>query len=1553
MVQVNSELNWNENILKFINENQLTEAYWLSRCQTQRGKTSIFPEWLIAAFQASQWLVSPPKSHQFIDELQGIVRNYPVLENTPQEIKLMGLATAIQSVLYYPEIESRFWLIEPTGLPELSNLVRKIVHFVDNRGGALLPEDVQKVLGTESIENAIDLAKSAIDDWQRDLVLRRMAFQSVWQIRQHFVSRESKIYKDLIAPALNDSFSRDQADKQNETLNSFWNRREKVEEYIQAVDKGVNRKRYWGIKGNHLERLIRDVRNIRDLSKRWVQAVEHRNLVEERSSWITGLVKELRDGAEGLIPNVEDEIDKFMQKQNSRGIKVAASTVLRSLSKLKHMLCIDQSESVKEVVQPLFDFNYEETLKELLSRPLIFLPELELDDTGVPTDADLNRIPSCLLDNYTPVSIETEQIEQIIFSWLEKEDYRFLDQLEQLCNEKDYSTTVTNAKKKSQSKLSDQVENTFESIEQAIVDGLISEEEHSEYTGIVEGIKDGIESIDHFTLEHRKLDDVRNRIQDSRKERMETLEKDWQGRKSNFSDHSEGSPEEKERFIESIEHSIENGDARVIDEYFAEMDANRMTELFGTLMVEKNSTESNPFEQYQECYESLLRISSRGFKPILKNLEESGNLPGELDPPRRLSRKHIRDAKEAMSSWMKLKRAGSSIPTKQIVGHLTKILGFLDLNLKVGPDSTINRESDWLYAKIEALAPYPRSPVPEFGSRMNGLYHIVCFWDRPGSVAIESRVHHLNLGRENVLLFYLGRLVPAPRDALMQTMKAQELSIAILDEILLLYLMRERDNRFETFLNCALPYTSINPYTPYGAGDVSPELFFGRQSMANELQRDIGGCIVYGGRQLGKSALLRHVKREFETVQDCHAEVIDVKKVGDPTAGQPTDTVLYRLRDALKRRGIIEKSITDNSNLIVNSIREVFNDPEHKNLRVLFMLDETDSFLAADSKDSFRITEALRDLMVHSERRFKVVFAGLQNVQKYQEYPNQPFAHLGMNRSALCVGPLEPHAARELVKLPLEALGYRFDTDNTLLRIFSYTNYHPVLIQLFCREIIRRKHQRKGLLQPPFSITRDDVEAIYRDREIRKAISDLFNWTVNLDELYQVTAKTMINEHKGEERSNYAKTFIPNDLYREIKENIETCEGEGLKNVSSDEFKGVMNELVGLGVLVSNENGYYRLRSPNLVRLMGTTREIEDQLFDLYQKGEFRKTMVADSYRFLLRENPHRYSNLTFSQSGRLAASRSGVGLIFTSDALGSKQLVGLEEEPNVFDSWASQDDKNLGLSLRIPDNLRSELDLSDWLRNHYLQNATAGKLICHQYVDDEDGINIHERLRTATKFCSRRSRSQRQLLRVIFVLSPSATYEWFLLPSTKRDEIENRLDCVTAPTVWDETGLKLRLEHLDMPSNPAQILGVTGGWPWLLDHLFDQHFERGKTRNPEDHIEGLNNIEFDLQESSSDLHKSFYASLGLDCTRPLLKQIFHFICDVGVKKTEDLDVDLIKEYIAEISQLSQKISQEQVNAALQTLKSLGLVEINEANSTSLEVNPLLLMVYGSDTNQR
>jgi len=294
-----------------------------------------------------------------------------------------------------------------------------------------------------------------------------------------------------------------------------------------------------------------------------------------------------------------------------------------------------------------------------------------------------------------------------------------------------------------------------------------------------------------------------------------------------------------------------------------------------------------------------------------------------------------------------------------------------------------------------------------------------------------------------------------------------------------------------------------------------------------------------------------------------------------PEAGKRTDAIWRKLRDVFKERKLLLPNFTsDKPEAILAAMEQSFKSaPDRK---VLVMFDEADSFLDADAADNFHQVTMFRRLMDVTGRRFKVIFAGLHNVQRFQGIPNQPLAHFGR---AILVGPLEPQAAQKLIREPLEVLGYSFASERGILTILSYTNYHPGLIQLFCYELLRTLQNQWTGATPPYKIEQKDLESVYR--KIRTEIRDRFNWTLALDTHYEVIALSMIAEQENDK--NFGECFPP----ERILDSLKNCWWpKGFSDVTLDRFRGWLDEMCGLGVLVRDLNGRYSIRSPNVVRLL-------------------------------------------------------------------------------------------------------------------------------------------------------------------------------------------------------------------------------------------------------------------------------------------------------------------------------------------------------------------------------
>ena len=185
--------------------------------------------------------------------------------------------------------------------------------------------------------------------------------------------------------------------------------------------------------------------------------------------------------------------------------------------------------------------------------------------------------------------------------------------------------------------------------------------------------------------------------------------------------------------------------------------------------------------------------------------------------------------------------------------------------------------------------------APLFSSLAKGMFHICCLWEdaRPGRIRLNPTIRRLaQSGQNAVIVLFLNALTDAEHQDIKRDSWAQDISVAVLDEILLEFLARadigahwSLGTRLREFLAITLLYTAANPYNPetteWGAR-VPREMFYGREEVAsNVMKMRDGTSILFGGGQLGKTALLRHVEETFsQPAEKLFAWFIDLKNRG-------------------------------------------------------------------------------------------------------------------------------------------------------------------------------------------------------------------------------------------------------------------------------------------------------------------------------------------------------------------------------------------------------------------------------------------------------------------------------------------------------------------------------------------------------------------------------------------------------------------------------------------------------------------------------------------------
>ncbi|MFB8791172.1 MAG: hypothetical protein U7123_20555 [Potamolinea sp.] len=655
-------------------------------------------------------------------------------------------------------------------------------------------------------------------------------------------------------------------------------------------------------------------------------------------------------------------------------------------------------------------------------------------------------------------------------------------------------------------------------------------------------------------------------------------------------------------------------------------------------------------------------------------------------------------------------------------------------------------------------------------------------------------------------------------------------------------------------------------------------MFYGREPERQSIINTMGSCLIYGGRKLGKTALLLYVQRNFNVVnQENIASFLDIKPVG---LEKPLDNIWSILVEELEKLQILDTKRRNPPNY--KTLQQIKSWLEVDNQRrILLLLDEADNFLEADGKEGFPRCNELRRLMLETNRRFKVVFAGLHNVQRTTKLQNHPLAHFG---EPICIGPLlnngEMREARALIERPFSSIGYRFESPDLITRILSHTNYYPSLIQLYCQQLLKHVTNPDFVTFddkpcPPFLITSQQVDDAYNNQDLRKAIRDRFMLTLRLDQRYEVIAYsiaygTLENENR----------LIDGFSVSWIRKEVLTWWYEGFQWLSLDEIQVLLEEMVGLGVLRETNIGWFTLRSRNVLLLMGTLEEIEAALlnereFSVYEPATFRSSLGI--------KDDSRRSPLTDQQKSKLHSSENGISIIYGCKATGIDEL-------KIFLESMLGNNKEF---FHYLDDIVAEADFSQHLkhiiRNRQKDNTTLVFVPC-QVPWDNDWVD--EAIQQVRKL-----RAKNSFVRVVFIADPQIAWQLISKNTTKFDEV-NKLTIFSLKP-WHDAALRQWLEDCNFPSDKVvreKITAVTGNWPTLLQRFYQNY--KSDLHNWELHLQELKDLLNDSQEA-----RNFALQLGIDRQqRKVLRVLAELseISDQGKVSIDDL-VDFLEDIQPEI----------------------------------------------------
>ncbi|MBE9144084.1 sigma-70 family RNA polymerase sigma factor [Planktothrix mougeotii] len=1231
------------------------------------------------------------------------------------------------------------------------------------------------------------------------------------------------------------------------------------------------------ISGMALDRIRQEVFVAVDFVRQWINIQENRP--NQTNNYSHKQTQKLKQDLSTLHQAVLTELDIVDEKNSSIYIQAGIFCCRKAVEDIKTLF---------EPNQPLPTL--EPQIKYLLNAELLKIPSLPMDLEWKPEEGSQDLVKQLLhLVNQNPCNW-VQAFEARSHHKDHEATGRIIEYLraypEPSINIHELEQERNAQMKNCRVELERVVKETRKKLEGDLALGLVEEKDRLDYVAQIDTIENALEMTVHFSEQLEHLEAINNNFQKNRNRKIQEV---------------------REEILDKIglEHPaytrissvLDTGDILTANEYIDLVQRNQ------PIPEPEDHRESHFidfFKKYTKIEDVLEPVDRNSNKrsDLILNISKGKNIGPIL--MQKVPGTQAKKASEMLDTWFAVKGRKQGVTEKDV----RIILSNLGFNLaKIEIKNFVNNTK--IDLRTEPIQDKNRCPVPTFGSQAHGHYRILCLWDRPNEEDLLNAVGDTS-SSSPMIVFHFGRMSEKRRRDLARLCRERCRTFIVIDDTLMLYLCGERGARLPVLFDCSLPFTFLQPYTTT-ASQFIPEMFYGRERERQSIIDPMGSCLIYGGRQLGKTVLMRYVQQSFNNPnQERLAEFLDIKEVGRT---QPQDEIWSILISKLEEMKIIEskrRHLPDAKNLqqIIKSWLNV-----DGKRRILLLLDEADNFLESDGKEGFIRCDEFRKLMLETNRRFKVVFAGLHNVLRTTKQANHPLAHFGQ---PICIGPLlnngEMREARSLVERPLGTIGYCFESPDLITRILSQTNYYPSLIQLYCEQLLKHITNPDAVNfdekhSPPYVITSAQVDDAYNNQDLRKSIRERFMLTLQLDQRYEVIAYSIAYETL-ENKIGMVEGFSVSWIRTEVL----SWWSEGFRNLSSDEIQVLLEEMVGLGVLRETRRGYFTLRSPNVSLLMGTPEEIEVALLKhrelplLYEPATFRSRLNKDD---------SRRSPLTAQQQSQLQSCKNGVSILFGCPAAGLNDL-------KVFLELMFSENKEF---FQYFDDILSQVDFTQRLQTTIRNRKKEGTTVVFMpYSCPWDQHWIEQAISQVGKL-----RSKNSFVQVVFIADPQKAWQLIAKKNLNFGEMEGLSILSLKP--WHDVALRQWLEDYNFPSEQQareKVTEVTGNWSMLLQRFYEN--SKSDIHRWESHLQMLKHS----VNSSKEAH---HLIVEFGITRSEQRKVLRGLAEWCQPPDNGVSIKDLVDYLEDISE-------EMVKKVLNWGDQLCLV--NQKENDFWQINPVI-----------
>lgn len=495
-------------------------------------------------------------------------------------------------------------------------------------------------------------------------------------------------------------------------------------------------------------------------------------------------------------------------------------------------------------------------------------------------------------------------------------------------------------------------------------------------------------------------------------------------------------------------------------------------------------------------------------------------------------------------------------------------------------------------------------PISPFGSfAVTNGFRVVCLF---GKYSPEDLINKFRMLGEVkhciVLLDYSLNLTDRREFARMMKKEAFSNIFILVDPIVIRFLAKHYSaasiNRM--LMEVTMPFSFYQPYVSNPSQPLPIEMFMGRRHQLSNVKSPNGANIVYGGRQLGKTALLQMAKTEVDKNENHDRAVYITAK------GMDSEKTALHLSERLVDEKILpDGSETNNWEQLCRSIDKRLRDESHPTHFLLVLIDEADTFIESCKAIDYDPLTKLEELQINGcgASRFKFVVAGLRNVVRFEKEKAQSNNSVLARLQSLNIAPLTAGEARELLEIPLRYLGIRFPEDKLYLisNILASTNYFPGLIHSYCAKLVEAMKENSyagynAADTPPYYINENHIKKVLADPKFNEDVIQKLNITLRLDEdnyyyiIAHIIAFCVYNEN---ETGDGANGFTAEHIYNVGME----YEVKKFGALTPSKIGALMDEMCQLNVLTFNKQlKTYSFARHSFIQLLGKPSEIEQTI---------------------------------------------------------------------------------------------------------------------------------------------------------------------------------------------------------------------------------------------------------------------------------------------------------------------------------------------------------------------